>query len=99
MSYHAEQVEDMTTKALELRSSIGIRDGYAHVFVPINAQPTPEIYVVLPGGTTMRVPEVGDELTVRRLADFIAAAINERLSSLPPRPLPHQWPGSYEARP
>lgn len=78
----------------ELRKSIGVTEqGYASVFCPINANQTPEIYVVLPGGQQlMRVPEVGDELTARRFADFVAAAINAKLSPLPPTLMPHQMP-------
>lgn len=87
----AKQVEIEVNAVLELRYGIGIpAEGYAHVHVENSTAPTPNVFVVLPGGTMMSVGGDADQLVLRKRADFIAAAINAALSPLPPKWLPHQ---------
>lgn len=83
--------EGKTEYAINQRRSIGIAgEGYAHVHVENTHPGTPTVSVVLPGGAMLNVGGDADELVIRRRADFIAAAINAKLSPLPPTPEPHQ---------
>ena len=81
-----KQAEHEAEERWEFRKALGMAmEGYAHIHVVKPLDATPVVHVVLPGGSMMAVPGHGDELTQRRLGDFIVAALNAQLSPLPVR--------------